>query len=113
MALESRQGFLLGGGLPAMLWMLWPRWLTGKGLPLLGAVLLRKREKQGPQWRQWQVKLGHGPEESWKWPPVKTENCLGMGFDLTWDQFAPAKQAELKLCWLKPWLLKIILPSLN
>ncbi|XP_017524612.3 cytosolic phospholipase A2 zeta isoform X1 [Manis javanica] len=37
-----------------MLWMLWPRWLTGKGLPLLGAVLLRKREKQGPQWRQWQ-----------------------------------------------------------
>lgn len=56
MALESRQGFLLGGGLPAMLWMLWPRWLTGKGLPLLGAVLLRKREKQGPQWKQWQVK---------------------------------------------------------
>ncbi|XP_057579681.1 cytosolic phospholipase A2 zeta isoform X2 [Hippopotamus amphibius kiboko] len=37
-----------------MLWALWPRWLTGKGLPLLGAVLLRKREKRGPQWRRWQ-----------------------------------------------------------
>ncbi|KAI5278661.1 Cytosolic Phospholipase A2 Zeta [Manis pentadactyla] len=33
--------------------MLWPRWLAGKGLPLLGAVLLQKREKQGPQWSQW------------------------------------------------------------
>ncbi|KAK2503712.1 hypothetical protein MC885_005765 [Smutsia gigantea] len=37
-----------------MLWRLWSRWLAGKGLPLLGAVLLRKREKQGPQWRPWQ-----------------------------------------------------------
>ncbi|XP_020952958.1 cytosolic phospholipase A2 zeta [Sus scrofa] len=36
-----------------MLWTLWPRWLTGKGLPLLGAVLLRKREKRGPQWKLW------------------------------------------------------------
>ncbi|XP_026922807.2 cytosolic phospholipase A2 zeta isoform X1 [Acinonyx jubatus] len=36
-----------------MLWALWPRWLAGKGLPLLGAVLLRKRDKRGPQWRQW------------------------------------------------------------
>ncbi|XP_062947543.1 cytosolic phospholipase A2 zeta [Cynocephalus volans] len=36
-----------------MLWALWPRWLAGKGLPLLGAVLLRKREKRGPQWRHW------------------------------------------------------------
>uniref|UniRef100_A0A9L0RQQ6 phospholipase A2 n=1 Tax=Equus caballus TaxID=9796 RepID=A0A9L0RQQ6_HORSE len=36
-----------------MLWALWPRWLAGKGLPLLGAVLLRKREKREPQWRQW------------------------------------------------------------
>ncbi|XP_004687612.1 PREDICTED: cytosolic phospholipase A2 zeta [Condylura cristata] len=37
-----------------MLWVLWPRWLAGKGLPLLGAVLLRKREKRGPKCRQWQ-----------------------------------------------------------
>ncbi|XP_064148187.1 cytosolic phospholipase A2 zeta [Loxodonta africana] len=37
-----------------MLWALWPRWLAGRGLPLLGAVLLRKREKKGPQWRHWQ-----------------------------------------------------------
>ncbi|XP_045863234.1 cytosolic phospholipase A2 zeta isoform X2 [Meles meles] len=29
-----------------------PRWLAGKGLPLLGAVLLRMREKRGPQWSQ-------------------------------------------------------------
>uniref|UniRef100_A0A8C0SDJ5 Phospholipase A2 n=3 Tax=Canis lupus familiaris TaxID=9615 RepID=A0A8C0SDJ5_CANLF len=36
-----------------MHWVLWPRWLAGKGLPLLGAVLLQKREKRGPQWRQW------------------------------------------------------------
>ncbi|XP_032273782.1 cytosolic phospholipase A2 zeta [Phoca vitulina] len=36
-----------------MHWVLWPRWLAGKGLPLLGAVLLHKREKRGPQWRQW------------------------------------------------------------
>ncbi|XP_036041769.1 cytosolic phospholipase A2 zeta isoform X2 [Onychomys torridus] len=33
---------------------LWQKWLAGKGLPLLGAVLLRKREKRGPQWRHWQ-----------------------------------------------------------
>ncbi|XP_051039600.1 cytosolic phospholipase A2 zeta [Phodopus roborovskii] len=36
-----------------MPWTLRPKWLVGKGLPLLGAVLLRKREKRGPQWRQW------------------------------------------------------------
>ncbi|XP_074222045.1 cytosolic phospholipase A2 zeta isoform X3 [Camelus bactrianus] len=36
-----------------MLWALWPRWLAGKGVPLLGSVLLRKREKRGLQWRQW------------------------------------------------------------
>ncbi|XP_037357644.1 cytosolic phospholipase A2 zeta [Talpa occidentalis] len=35
-----------------MLWVLWPRWLAGKGLPLLGAVLLRKREKR-PECGQW------------------------------------------------------------
>uniref|UniRef100_A0A8C8YV14 Phospholipase A2 group IVF n=1 Tax=Prolemur simus TaxID=1328070 RepID=A0A8C8YV14_PROSS len=35
-----------------MLWALWPRWLVGKGLPLLGAVLLWKREKRGPQWQR-------------------------------------------------------------
>uniref|UniRef100_A0A2K5PYG3 Phospholipase A2 n=1 Tax=Cebus imitator TaxID=2715852 RepID=A0A2K5PYG3_CEBIM len=34
-----------------MLWALWPRWLAGKMLPLLGAVLLRKSEKRGPPWR--------------------------------------------------------------
>ncbi|XP_006158715.1 cytosolic phospholipase A2 zeta [Tupaia chinensis] len=36
-----------------MLWALWPRWLVGKGLPLLGAVPLWKRKKRGPQWRHW------------------------------------------------------------
>ncbi|XP_011796588.1 PREDICTED: cytosolic phospholipase A2 zeta [Colobus angolensis palliatus] len=36
-----------------MLWALWPRWLAGKMLPLLGAVLLQKREKRGPLWRHW------------------------------------------------------------
>ncbi|PNJ16098.1 PLA2G4F isoform 4 [Pongo abelii] len=36
-----------------MLWALWPRWLAGKMLPLLGAVLLQKREKKGPLWRHW------------------------------------------------------------
>nr|KAF6501950.1 phospholipase A2 group IVF [Molossus molossus] len=33
-----------------MLWALWPRWLACKELPLLGVVLLRKREKREPQW---------------------------------------------------------------
>ncbi|XP_041535062.1 cytosolic phospholipase A2 zeta isoform X2 [Microtus oregoni] len=33
-----------------MPWTFWPKWLVGKGLPLLGAVLLRKREKRGTQW---------------------------------------------------------------
>uniref|UniRef100_G1NTR9 Phospholipase A2 n=1 Tax=Myotis lucifugus TaxID=59463 RepID=G1NTR9_MYOLU len=33
-----------------MLWAPWPRGLASKGLPLLGVVLLRKREKRGPQW---------------------------------------------------------------
>ncbi|KAL1786346.1 cytosolic phospholipase A2 zeta [Sigmodon hispidus] len=37
-----------------MPWTLWPKQLVGMGLPLLGAVLLRKREKWGPQWRHWQ-----------------------------------------------------------
>ncbi|XP_008057648.1 cytosolic phospholipase A2 zeta [Carlito syrichta] len=36
-----------------MLWALWPRWLAGKGPPLLAAVLLRKREKRHPQLRHW------------------------------------------------------------
>ncbi|KAM9646133.1 cytosolic phospholipase A2 zeta isoform 2-T2 [Trichechus inunguis] len=36
-----------------MLWALWPGWLAGRGLPLLGAVLQWKREKRGPQWRHW------------------------------------------------------------
>ncbi|XP_076704623.1 cytosolic phospholipase A2 zeta [Callospermophilus lateralis] len=36
-----------------MLWALWPRWLAGKGLPLLEAVLLWKKEK-GLQWRNLQ-----------------------------------------------------------
>ncbi|XP_051000395.1 LOW QUALITY PROTEIN: cytosolic phospholipase A2 zeta [Acomys russatus] len=36
-----------------MPWTLWPKWLEGKGLPLLGAVLLRKREKGEPQWSHW------------------------------------------------------------
>ncbi|KAM4829902.1 cytosolic phospholipase A2 zeta [Thomomys bottae] len=37
-----------------MFWDLWSRWLVGKGLPLLGAVLLGKREKRRPKWRHWQ-----------------------------------------------------------
>ncbi|XP_059859548.1 cytosolic phospholipase A2 zeta [Delphinus delphis] len=36
-----------------MLWALWPRWLTGKELSLVGAVLLQKRQKREPQWRRW------------------------------------------------------------
>uniref|UniRef100_A0A8C8UKF5 Phospholipase A2 n=1 Tax=Peromyscus maniculatus bairdii TaxID=230844 RepID=A0A8C8UKF5_PERMB len=32
---------------------LWQKWLASKGLPLLGAVLLRKREKRGPPLRHW------------------------------------------------------------
>ncbi|XP_072868178.1 cytosolic phospholipase A2 zeta isoform X3 [Chlorocebus sabaeus] len=36
-----------------MLWALWPRWLAGKMLPLLGAVLLQKREIRGPLRRHW------------------------------------------------------------
>ncbi|XP_052037425.1 cytosolic phospholipase A2 zeta [Apodemus sylvaticus] len=35
-----------------MPWTLQPKWLAGKGLPLLGAILLRKREKSEPQWKQ-------------------------------------------------------------
>ncbi|XP_019500442.1 PREDICTED: cytosolic phospholipase A2 zeta [Hipposideros armiger] len=38
-----------------MLRALWPKWLAGKGLPLLGAVLLRKREKRGLPWSHWRV----------------------------------------------------------
>ncbi|XP_031227460.1 cytosolic phospholipase A2 zeta isoform X2 [Mastomys coucha] len=34
-----------------MPWTLQPKWLAGKGLPLLGAILLRKREKGEPQWK--------------------------------------------------------------
>ncbi|XP_048188016.1 cytosolic phospholipase A2 zeta [Perognathus longimembris pacificus] len=37
-----------------MFWDLWSRWLADKGLPLLGAVLLGKREKRRPKWRHWQ-----------------------------------------------------------
>nr|KAF6393263.1 phospholipase A2 group IVF [Pipistrellus kuhlii] len=33
-----------------MLWVRWPRQVASKGLPLLGVVLLRKREKMEPQW---------------------------------------------------------------
>ncbi|XP_021086349.1 cytosolic phospholipase A2 zeta isoform X2 [Mesocricetus auratus] len=35
-----------------MPWTFRPTWLVGKGLPLLGAVLLQKRENRGPHWRQ-------------------------------------------------------------
>nr|ABI53033.1 cytosolic phospholipase A2 zeta [Mus musculus] len=34
-----------------MPWTLQPKWLAGKGLPLLGAILLRKTEKSEPQWK--------------------------------------------------------------
>ncbi|XP_013368104.1 PREDICTED: cytosolic phospholipase A2 zeta isoform X2 [Chinchilla lanigera] len=37
-----------------MLRDLWAKWLAGKGLPLLGAVMLQRREKRGSQWRHWQ-----------------------------------------------------------
>lgn len=46
---------LLGPGLLAMPWTFRPTWLVGKGLPLLGAVLLQKRENRGPHWRQRRV----------------------------------------------------------
>lgn len=39
-----------------MLWTLWPKWLAGKGLPLLGVVLLQEREKRGLQWSHRRVK---------------------------------------------------------
>lgn len=44
-----------------MLWALWPRWLTGKELSLVGAVLLQKRQKREPQWRRWWVKYPISP----------------------------------------------------
>uniref|UniRef100_H9KW03 Phospholipase A2 n=2 Tax=Callithrix jacchus TaxID=9483 RepID=H9KW03_CALJA len=34
-----------------MLWALWPRWLAGKMLPFLGAVLVQNSKKKGPPWR--------------------------------------------------------------
>ncbi|XP_013013951.2 cytosolic phospholipase A2 zeta [Cavia porcellus] len=37
-----------------MLGNLWAKWLAGKGLPLLGAVMLQRREKGGSQWKHWQ-----------------------------------------------------------
>ncbi|XP_023566984.1 cytosolic phospholipase A2 zeta [Octodon degus] len=37
-----------------MLRDLWAKWLAGKGMPLLGAVMLQRREKRGSQWRHWQ-----------------------------------------------------------
>ncbi|KFO32969.1 cytosolic phospholipase A2 zeta [Fukomys damarensis] len=37
-----------------MLGGLWARWLAGKGLPLLGAVALKRREKRGSQRTHWQ-----------------------------------------------------------
>lgn len=39
----------------AMPWTLQPKWLASKGLPLLGAILLRKREKGEPQWKHRRV----------------------------------------------------------
>nr|XP_002717816.1 cytosolic phospholipase A2 zeta isoform X1 [Oryctolagus cuniculus] len=36
-----------------MLWDLWPRWLAGQGLPLVGTVLLRKREKRVKREAPW------------------------------------------------------------
>lgn len=59
----------------AMLWALWPKWLAGKGLPLLGVVLLQKREKKGPQWSHWRVKYlifpgKRGPERSSECSPL-------------------------------------------
>ncbi|XP_075388410.1 cytosolic phospholipase A2 zeta [Tenrec ecaudatus] len=38
-----------------MRWARWPVWLSGRGLPLLGAVLQQKRDKKGPQWRHWRL----------------------------------------------------------
>lgn len=39
----------------AMPWTLQPKWLASKGLPLLGAILLRETEKREMQWKRWQV----------------------------------------------------------
>lgn len=62
-------------GCLAMLWALWPRGLASKGLPLLGVVLLRKREKRGPQWSHCRVKYllfpgKCGLEGSWECSPL-------------------------------------------
>lgn len=37
----------------AMPWTLQPKWLASKGLPLLGAILLRETEKRETQWKHW------------------------------------------------------------
>lgn len=53
----KQASFLLGPELLllAMPWTLQPKWLAGKGLPLLGAILLRKTEKSEAHWKHRQV----------------------------------------------------------
>lgn len=68
-----------------MLWAFWPRWMAGKVLPLLGVMLLRKKEKMGSQWSHWQVKYLIFPGKCVDWGclgvqfPVKTEASCGKG----------------------------------
>ncbi|XP_040825623.1 cytosolic phospholipase A2 zeta-like isoform X3 [Ochotona curzoniae] len=37
-----------------MLWDIWKRWLASKGLPLVGAALLREKDRREPQWKHLQ-----------------------------------------------------------
>ncbi|XP_006883280.1 PREDICTED: cytosolic phospholipase A2 zeta [Elephantulus edwardii] len=61
-----------------MLWAFWPGWLAGRGLPLLGAVLLRKREKTGPQWKNRQRETH--PYYNLQVKVLKARNIVGTDF---------------------------------
>ena len=62
-----------------MLWALWPRWLTGQALPLVGAVLLQKRQKREPQRRRWRVKYLISPGGVDRRSPGRTAPCGDWG----------------------------------
>lgn len=74
-----------------MPWTLQPKWLAGKGLPLLGAILLQKTEKKEPQWNHRRVMyLSHlGRVDSRvlgdEWCPMGTKLAIALGFDLGWN----------------------------
>ncbi|OWK09380.1 PLA2G4F [Cervus elaphus hippelaphus] len=63
-----------------MLWALWPRWLASKALPLLGVVQLQKREKRGPQWRQWRGNPRWAPRQGGQAPQLASWNRVFLSF---------------------------------